>query len=212
MHQTNPPLPEEYPRRRAKRAKAVAATSFEPRNTVRCAGEARFRCQAARDAACLLDVDTDVLDWSCLPPVLSNGTETFAVDLAVTKASGIEYLAVREQVDGPGAPDWAGRAAAELGATLRVVPHADLLGYRLENARELLLYARWRVSLSQRITLLAALDEEGSLTLAECLSAVRGNSDPIGIVAALALRRFVELDLDSSLLGPETRVIRRHQG
>ncbi|WP_294644883.1 hypothetical protein [uncultured Aureimonas sp.] len=149
-----------------------------------------------------------MLDWSCLPPALSNGSETFAVDLAATRTSGIEYIAATERADGPGAPEWASRAVAELGATLRVVPHADILGHRLDNARELLRYAKWRVSLSQRITLLAALDHEGSLTLVECMSAVRNSTDPIGAVAALALRRFVEIDLDSGPLGPETRVIR----
>lgn len=208
MHQTNLSGPDEHSRRRPKRADAVAAVSFEPRNTVRCAGEARFRSQAARDAACLFDVDPDVLDWSCLPPAFSNGSESFAVDLVVTRSSGLEYVAVSDGIGMPDAPDWACRAAADFGAVLRVVPHADILGHRLENARELLRYAKWRVSLSQRITLLAALDSEGTLTLIECMSAVRNCADPIGAVAALALRRFVEIDLDSGPLGPETRVIR----
>lgn len=208
MPQTNPPISEEDLRRRAKRAEAIAAIAFEPRNTVRCAGEARFRSQAARDAACLLDVDPDVLDWCCLPPAFSNGSDTFAVDLAATRASGLEYIAVTEGDDAPSAPEWACREAADFGARLRVLPSADILGHRLDNARELLRYAKWRVSLSQRITLLAALDSEGSLTLVECMSAVRNSTDPIGVVAALALRRFVEIDLDSGPLGPETRVIR----
>ncbi len=208
MHQTTLPGTDEHPRRRPKRVDAVAAVSFEPRNTVRCAGEARFRSQAARDAACLFDVDPDVVDWSCLPPAFSNGSETFPVDFALTRSSGIEYVTVADLGHVSSAPEWACRAAADLGAKLLVVPTADLAGHRLDNARELMRYAKWRISLSQRITLLAALDSEGSLTLLECMSAVRNSADPIGVVAALALRRFIEIDLDSGPLGPETRVIR----
>lgn len=208
MHQTNLPGSDEHSRRRPKRADAVAAVSFEPRNTVRCAGEARFRSQAARDAACLFDVDPDVLDWSCLPPAFSNGSETFPVDFSLTRSSGLEYVTVADRDDLHAPPEWVRRAAADFGAKLLVIPASDLSGHRLDNARELMRYAKWRVSLSQRITLLAALDSEGSLTLVECMSAVRNSADPIGVVAALSLKRFVEIDLDSGPLGPETRVTR----
>ncbi len=208
MHQTNLPVLDEHARRRPKRADATAAASFDPCNTVRCAGEARFRSQAARDAACLFDVDFDVLDWSCLPPVFSSGPETFPVDFALPRSSGIEYVTVADRDELRVPPEWASRTAADFGAKLLVVPVADLAGHRLDNARELMRYAKWRVSLSQRITLLTALDSEGSLTLVECMSAVRNSADPVGVVAALALRRFVEIDLDSGPLGPETRVTR----
>ncbi|KAB0679062.1 hypothetical protein F6X38_14300 [Aureimonas leprariae] len=155
-----------------------------------------------------MDVDADVVEWSCLPRPLADGGRTYVVDLAVTRASGRELVAVAERPENFSAPGWAQEAAAERGAVLRIVPAADLAGDRLENSRELLRYAKWRVSLSQRIVLLAALDQEGSLSLIECMSAVRNAADPIGAVAALALRRFVEIDLDSGPLGPETRVTR----
>jgi hypothetical protein len=80
------------------------------------------------------------------------------------------------------------------------------VGVRLENARELLRYASWRVSLSDRVRLLAALDQEGSLTMAEAMTTIRNGADPIAAIAALCLHRFIEIDLDSGRIGPQTRV------
>lgn len=194
--------------RRSRTTSPSVEDAFAPRHAVRCVGELRFRNQSARDLACLLDLDADVVDWTCLPPPLEYGTLRFAVDLAVTRSSGVELVLVDTGSENFTLPAWADEAAAERGAVLRIVPAGELVGDRLANARELLRYAKWRVSLSQRIGLVAALDQEGSLTLVECMSAVRGATDPIGVVAALALRRFVEIDLDSGPLGPETRVTR----
>lgn len=192
--------------RRASRAD-METSVFDPRHTVRCVGEARFRSQDSRDLACLLDVDSQVSGWSCLPAPLVSGDCVLPLDFEVHGVNGVEYLAV-VATRADGAPPWASEAAVEHGATLRLVAAAELAGDRLENCRELLRYAKWRVSLSDRIRLLAALDQEGSMTLVECMSAVRNAMDPIGVVAALALRRFVEIDLDSGPLGPETRVTR----
>ena len=85
---------------------------------------------------------------------------------------------------------------------------ADFPAVRLDNARELLRYARWRPTLGDRVRLLAFLDQEGSLCLADCMTAIRAGRDPIGTIAALALRRFVEIELDEAPIGPETRVSR----
>ena len=54
---------------------------------------------------------------------------------------------------------------------------------------------------------LAALDECGSLTLAECLSALQETS-PVAGIASLILSGVIEADLDGALLGPETTVRR----
>lgn len=185
----------------------VGASGFDPRHTVRCIGVATFRSQDSRDLACLLDVDPQVSGWSCLPEPLVCGDRVLPLDFEVNGANGVELLAV---VAAPPetVPTGAVEAAKERGAVLRLIPVADLCGDRLESARELMRYAKWRVSLSDRIRLLAALDQEGSMTLVECMSAVRNAADPIGVVAALALRRFVAIDLDSGPLGPETRVTR----
>jgi hypothetical protein len=134
---------------------------FEPRYAVRCVGELRFRQQAARDLACLLDLDGDVVEWTCLPPSLRDDGLTYVLDLAVTRTSGTELVRVAALPENFSATQRAVEAANERGATLRVVPTDYLACDRLEYCRELLPYAKWRVSLSQRIGLLAALDQRG---------------------------------------------------
>ena len=54
------------------------------------------------------------------------------------------------------------------------------------------------------------LDEQGRLPLTACMHVIRDGRDPIGTIAAMALRRFVEIDLDKARIGPETRVSRFH--
>ncbi|ASY56600.1 hypothetical protein SS05631_c16670 [Sinorhizobium sp. CCBAU 05631] len=80
---------------------------------------------------------------------------------------------------------------------------------RLQNARDLLRYAGWDTPLGDRIRILATLDEMGTLTLAECLSAVR-EGRPMQTVASMILSGVLEVDLDNALLGPDT-VVRRGQ-
>jgi hypothetical protein len=83
-------------------------------------------------------------------------------------------------------------------------------GVRLDNARDLLRYANYHVSLGDRVRLLTLLDEQGPMPLAACMQVIRDGRDPIGTIAAMALRRFVEMDLDEARIGPETRVSRFH--
>ena len=82
-------------------------------------------------------------------------------------------------------------------------------GFRLANARDLLRYARWLCPLGDRVRLLAALDEQGTIPLAECLSAFRETSAIAGL-SSLILHRFVEVDLDEAPIGPET-LVRRYR-
>jgi hypothetical protein len=81
---------------------------------------------------------------------------------------------------------------------------------RFENARELLAYASHPIPLRERLLLLTCLDEYRSLPLSACIHVVRGSQNPVGVIAAMALRRFVEIDLDKARIGPETRVSRFH--
>lgn len=176
--------------------------TFAPSRTVRCVGPATFRNQAVRDAGCLLDIDPSVSSWTCTPCPIEQGSAAFLADFEVTRGGFVELLAVTDAVEG-----WVTAAALAQGTPLKTVAVSDLAGVRLENASELLRYADWRVSLSDRVRLLAFLDSEGSLTLAEAMTAIRA-ADPIGVIAALALRRFVDLDVDSGRIGPETRIAR----
>lgn len=67
---------------------AAASLNFHPRGTIRCNGVPLFRNQLARDLGCLLDVDRDVLSWSCLPMALSVRHAVHTPDFLVCRADG----------------------------------------------------------------------------------------------------------------------------
>jgi len=189
----------------AVRAEAEAV-SFHPRGTVRCAGTPLFRSQLARDLGCLLDVDPEVEEWSCLPLVLRSGGRSHAPDFLVSGGQGTCLLDAAETAPEPWVEEVARREGFRYGWK-----SADEIraGARLANARDLLRYARWHCPLGDRVRLLAALDEHGSMTVAECMRAFR-EAPPIAGLSSLILHRFVEIDLDDSRIGPETQVRRIH--
>lgn len=178
--------------------------AFEPRNTVRCVGRPIFTSQTTRDIACLVDVDPEVVSWTTGDGPVIAGAHRIPFDLRVVYPSRIELLMVADEAAPLG--NDAVAAAHLAGYRLKALGPDDIAGDRLENARELLRYANWTVSLSDRVRLLAALEQEGSLPLADCLSVIHSGRDPIAAIAALCLRRFVEIDLDSARIGPQTRV------
>ena len=47
---------------------------------------------------------------------------------------------------------------------------------------------------------------EGTRSDAEAMTTIRNGADPIAAIAALCLHRFIEIDLDSGRIGPQTRV------
>jgi len=124
----------------------------------------------------------------------------------VVRETAVELVAVID--DRECVPEWAVAAAVARGMPIVTLSTSNLVGVRLDNARELLGYAACRVPVSDRVRLLAALDQEGSLPLGEAMTTIRNGADPIAAIAALALRRFVDLDLDSGRIGPETRIAR----
>lgn len=178
-----------------------------PYGGVRCEGPIRFRSPLARDMGCLLDLDPDLRSWRCLPLTLNNGSKEHVPDFAVDRGNHHVLCDVVPR-KGKKPPDWAEQAAEQQGYAYEAVPEEQIRGVHLENARDLLRYANARVTLGDRLRVLAALDERGSMTIAECMSAFR-EADPIGSLAALVLHRFVEIDLDEARIGPETQVRRR---
>jgi len=64
------------------RAKCLPA--FYPLATIKCSSSPIFRSQDARDFACLLDVDPDILSWACVGVELAYGGETYLTDFVVT--------------------------------------------------------------------------------------------------------------------------------
>ena len=181
-------------------------TIFYPLATIRCEGTPAFGSQMARDLGCLLDLDPQVSSWRCLAVDLHvNGTShipDFSVDIGgkptlidVGVAPELPFAAISE-------------AARSVGFSYRRISAQEIYsGFRLKNARDLLRYGRYHCPLGDRIRLLHALDEHGSLTIAECLPAFR-EAVAIPSLASLVLHRFVDIDLDAALLGPETQVRR----
>ncbi|TGQ73366.1 hypothetical protein EN804_03605 [Mesorhizobium sp. M8A.F.Ca.ET.161.01.1.1] len=182
----------------------AARLHFHPRGTVRCVGAPLFKNQSARYLGCLLDVDPEVAEWSCLPLVLHRPGYSHVPDFLVVREEG---TSIADAVPESGRLEpWIEDAAAEAGYRYEV-QSTILAGHRLANSMDLLRYARWHCPLGDRIRVLAALDEHGSLTVAECLTAFH-ETVPIAGLSSLVLRRFVEIDLDEARIGPETAVRR----
>jgi len=162
-----------------------------------------FRTQAARDLACLLDVDQTVSSWQCQPFSREGHAELGTPDFLVIYTDGNGRF-----LDAPDRKPSETAFRERLKDEYRQLSHEEIYdGYRLQNARDLLRYGRWRASLGDRVRLLAALDENGSLTIAECLGAIQ-ETKPVAGIASLILNGFIAVDLDDALLGPETAVRR----
>lgn len=185
----------------------VSSRFFYPLATIKCSGTPVFRTQDARDFACLLDVDPDVVRWTCVGVELSYGGDSYLTDFVVIGIDDRTFV-VDVAHDVPRPPDWITLAAERAGHGYRSVAMADFAGSnRLLNAKDLLRYGFYRCPLGDRVRILAALDEMGSLTVAEALSAFR-EGRPMACLAALILQGFLEVELDEALIGPET-VVRR---
>ncbi len=186
----------------AAQARALAA-SYWPRETVRCSGPAMFRTQAARDLACLIDVDPDVSAWVCLPLILRHGEAFHIPDFAMDRGDA------RVLSDSRTAPDWVRESAADSGYNYEVTETTQVaLAVRLQNAKDLLRYAGYRVALSDTIRLLAFLEEHGPIPILSCLPLVQHSRDPMAVIARLFLDRNLHIGLDDGPIGPETRVHR----
>jgi len=177
-----------------------------PFATLKAVGYPVYRSQGARDYACLLDLDPQVLSWKSLTDPLTPvgaGDTHHHVDFEVQTETSILIVDVSD--DPVTAPHWIPETLAACGHRYHPVSAADLNPIRVSNARDLVRYARYEASLGDRVRLMAALDEMGSLTLAECMAVVRGGR-PMDAVACLILRGHLEVDIDESLLGPGTVV------
>ncbi|MGR9503748.1 hypothetical protein ACU8MW_08520 [Rhizobium leguminosarum] len=183
----------------------AATNVFFPRNSVRCPDEPAFRSQLARDLGCLLDVDDTVIAWSCLCFGAHVEDRVHVVDFMVDRCDGTrEFLDAVEFFGDP--------AVTETIACMKrrhrfVTPHEIYSGYRLQNAKDLLRYARHRTPLNDRVRLLAALDDAGSMTIAETFNLFR-EVPPMTAIAWMTLHRFISIDLDDNLVSSDT-VVRR---
>lgn len=184
-----------------------STTEFFPLHTVRCDGPAVFRNQLARDIGCLLDVDDDVTKWSCATVELMMDDISHVPDFFVERVDG--FVLIDASTRGTSS-NFIEEMAAKAGYRYQSLSRADFSIIRLRNAKDLLRYARYSVNLDDRIRVLAALEECGTMTLSECLSVFR-TTQPVPAFASMVLQRFISIDLDEALIGPETTV-RRYRG
>lgn len=186
----------------------ASISSYLPTGTVKCDGRRKYRSQAARDAACLLDLDPSVVSWKCMPADYALGENGHRPDFVVFNDDDTVVCLDAPDRNVGAILDTLAMAAPEHGARYRLLSHADVYdGFRLRNAKDLLRYASAVTPLGDRIRLLAALDEHGSLPMAECLKAFQ-ETRPVPGIASLILHGYLEVDLDDAPLGPETAVRR----
>ncbi|MCW8057504.1 hypothetical protein [Agrobacterium tumefaciens] len=199
----------------AQRAKSLRASrnsasirTFSPAATIKCDGPAVFRSQAARDAACLFDVNPSILSWHCMPLSLDCGRGVHVPDFGILDGDGGRLL-----IDAPDRMMPANAVEIEASAGRHGFRYRRLLadeiydGLRLQNAKDLLRYGGTVLALGDRLRLLAVLEEHGNLTVTECLTLFT-ETRPVAGLAQMILRGFVEVDLDTELLGPGTMVRR----
>lgn len=200
----------------AQRAKSLRSSrstasirSFPPAASIKCDGPALYRSQASRDVACILDLNPSVTSWRCMPLSLELFGDAHVPDFVVLDSYGSQVLMDAPDRLLPCDAPLIEKSADGIGLRYRLVSPEEIYdGPRLQNARDLLRYGSVQLALGDRLKVLAVLNDEGSLTVAECLTIFTETRPPIAGLAQMILRGFVEVDLDTDLLGPETAVRR----
>ncbi|MDO5897868.1 hypothetical protein [Agrobacterium sp. Azo12] len=168
----------------------------------RCVGPIRFRSQLARDVSCLLDFDDTASAWACQSLEFRRGFDTHRPDFVIERDHDILVVDVASK----GAPpSWIAEAVRAGNYSYQVWSRGEIDPIRLKNCKDLLRYSGPDARLGDRIRLLSALEDQGTLTLSECLQLLQ-ESQPIVALANMILARFIQIDLDTALLGPETSV------
>ncbi|WP_320197424.1 hypothetical protein RMR16_020285 [Agrobacterium sp. rho-13.3] len=150
----------------------------------------------------MLDFEEVASGWACQSLEFRSGFDTHRPDFVVERDHDILIIDV---ITRGTLPPWIANAVRAENYTYQTWSRGDIDPIRLKNCKDLLRYAGTEARLGDRIRLLSALEDQGSLTLSECLQLVR-ESQPICAVANMIVARFIEIDLDTALLGPETSV------
>jgi hypothetical protein len=136
------------------------------------------------------------------------GDTGHAADFEVVHDDGLVSFLDAHDRDVPIESEVLEAVAHDKGVRYRRLSREDVYaGFRLRNAKDLLRYGNYTVPLSDRLRLLGALDENGSLPISDCLNAFQ-EVKPVAGLASLILHRYLEVDLDAAPLGPETTVRR----
>ncbi|WP_244505259.1 hypothetical protein [Rhizobium sp. LCM 4573] len=167
-----------------------------------------FRSKAVRDLSAILELNRNILSWSCNPPPLTLDRRDHTPDLHMQDTDGGWWMLDAFDRKLPADAVTIAEAAASLSYRYRVVDRSEIYdGFRLKNAVDLLRYVGHNVPLGDRVRLLAILDESGPLSFADCLRVLR-ETQPIAALASLILQGLVDVELDEDLIGPETMVRR----
>lgn len=131
---------------------------------------AKHRSKAARDLACVLDLNPDVIAWSCTPSPLMTRRGEHIPDFRMQDTEGVWWLLDASDRRLSCAPEELADVAEAQCHRYRQVSNSEIYdGFRLRNAKDLLRYAGHNVPLGDRVRLLSALDEQGPLSFADCL-------------------------------------------
>jgi len=140
--------------------------------------------------------------WNCRSLEFRQGLDTYRPDFVAERSQDILVI---DAIGQHRPPPWISEAIRAENYTYQTWSRGDIDPIRLKNCKDLLRYAGTEVRLGDRIRLLSALEDQGSLTFSECLQMMR-ESQPICALANMILARFIEIDLDTALLGPDTSV------
>lgn len=173
----------------------------------RCVGRFTVGDQLARDVACMLDFDDAISSWSCQSLRFHSGFDTYSPDFVAERSHDVLVI---DAVGQRRPPPWISETTTSDGYTYLTMSRGDIDPIRLKNCKDLLQCSGGEVSLGDRVRLLSVLDQQSSLTLAESLTVFQ-ETKPIRGLANMVVGRFIEIDLDTSLIGPET-VVRRCRG
>ncbi len=190
---------------------ANAPPASSGRLTVKGPSRPVFRSRQAADLSCLLDLDPQVLSWSCITPPTTKCERDYIPDFLTEDVDRVRWI-----IDAPGKKlpsdiQTMSENAAKQGARYRLFDPSEIYdGFRLQNAKDLLRYVSHGVPLGDRMRVLAALDEQGPHSFSDCLRIIR-ETQPVAALASMILQGFIEVELDEALLGPET-MVRRIRG
>lgn len=183
--------------------------SISSRPTVKGPSRPVFRSNAAADLSCLLDLNPEVMSWSCLTAELPE--RGYVPDFLMDDTAGGRWILDAPGKKLPAELDAMSADAARQGAQYRQFEPSEIYGgFRLQNAKDLLRYVSHSLPLGDRIRVLATLDEQGPLPFGDCLRIIR-ETNPVAALASMILQGFIEVELDEALLGPET-MVRRIRG
>ncbi len=192
----------------ARRAIGNRPQFFTNRPSVKGPAFAKYRSKVARDLACILELNSSVVSWTCSSSPLVTEHGEHLPDFRMQDADGVWWFLDAPDRELPSSPEILMDAAVAQSHLYRLVGSPEIYdGFRLRNAKDLLRYSGHSVSLGDRVRLLSALEEHGSLAFADCLQAIR-ETQPIAALASMILQGFVEVELDDGLIGPETMVRR----